>query len=129
MTSYTEATKNDLSPEAPEPKATHRWGTARRCRAKEEQGGQEGQPRQKAPRAAKKAKGEKSGARDGTKTAKVLELLKQPGGVTAKELMKATGWQAHSMRGFLSGSINKKMSLAVISSKAESEERSYSIKA
>ena len=43
----------------------------------------------KAPKSAKKA----DGARDGSKTAKVLELLKRTGGTTAKELMKATGWQ------------------------------------
>ncbi len=33
----------------------------------------------------------------------VLESLNRPGGVTAKELMKASGWQPHSIRGFLSG--------------------------
>ena len=129
MTSYTEATKNDLSPEAPEPKATHRWARRPHVAPNKSKAGKKASPAKKAPKAAKKAKGEKSGARDGTKTAKVLELLKQPGGVTAKELMKATGWQAYSMRGFLSGTINKKMRLAVISSKAESGERSYSIKA
>jgi hypothetical protein len=59
----------------------------------------------------------------------VLELLKRPGGVTAQELMKATGWQPHSVRGFLSGTIAKKMGLAVISTKGEDGERSYSIKA
>ena len=42
-------------------------------------------------------------ARKGSKTAKILDLLKRPGGVTLKELEKATGWQAHSVRGFLSG--------------------------
>ena len=31
-------------------------------------------------------------ARDGSKTAKILDLLKRPGGATSKELMKATGW-------------------------------------
>ena len=35
-------------------------------------------------------------ARGGSKTAKMLDLLKRLGGVTLKELMNATGWQAHS---------------------------------
>jgi hypothetical protein len=39
-------------------------------------------------------------AREGSKTATILELLKRPSGATAKELLKATGWQAHSLRGF-----------------------------
>jgi hypothetical protein len=51
---------------------------------------------------------ESHGARDGSKTATILELLKRPGGVTAKELLKATGWQPHSLRGFLSGTVGKK---------------------
>jgi len=80
-------------------------------------------PAKKAPKSAKKA----AGARDGSKTAKVLELLKRPGGVTAKELMKATGWQPHSVRGFLSGTVGKKMGLTVTSAKAEDGERSYSV--
>jgi hypothetical protein len=56
-------------------------------------------------------------------------LLKRPDGVTLAELMKATGWQAHSVRGFLSGTVSKKMGLAVTSTKAEGGERTYSIKA
>src|ERR1700674_4894064 len=55
-------------------------------------------PGKKAPKGAKKA----TGARDGSKAAKILDLLKRPGGATAKELGKASGWQAHSGRGFLS---------------------------
>jgi Protein of unknown function (DUF3489) len=66
-------------------------------------------------------------AREGTKTAKVLALLKRPSGATTKELMKATGWQAHSVRGFLSGTLGKKMGLVVESTKREDGERLYKI--
>ena len=76
-------------------------------------------------RSAKKA----SGAREGSKTAAILEMLKRPGGASAKELLKATGWQPHSLRGFISGTLGKKMGLTVESAKAEDGERSYSVKA
>jgi len=81
--------------------------------------------REKAPQPATQAKG----ARDGSKTAIVLGLLKREGGVTSKELTAATGWQRHSVRGFLSGTVGKKMGLKVASAKAESGERRYSISA
>ena len=68
-------------------------------------------------------------ARNGSKAAKVLDLLKRPDGVTLKELMKAAGWQAHSVRGFLSGTVGKKMGLAVTSAKGTEGERTYSVKA
>ena len=86
--------------------------------------GKKATPAKKAPKRAKKAKS----AREGSKTNQVLELLRQPAGVTAKELMKATGWQAHSVRGFLSGTVGKKMGVTVTSTKGEDGERSYSIK-
>ncbi|MDE3159598.1 MAG: DUF3489 domain-containing protein, partial [Acidobacteriota bacterium] len=69
------------------------------------------------------------GAREGSKAAKVLALLRRPDGATLKELMKATGWQPHSVRGYLSGAVGKKMGLKLESTKAEGNERSYSIKA
>ena len=84
-------------------------------------------PAKKAPRGAKTA--ETAGAREGSKTAKVLELLKRPGAATAKELMKATGLQPHSVLGFLSGTVGKKMGLVITSAKGEDGERSYSVKA
>ena len=85
----------------------------------------------KAPKATKKAKGDKPAkrARKNSKTTILLDLLKRPGGATAKELMEATGWQPHSIRGFLSGTVGKKMGLAVVSIKGEDGERSYSIRA
>ena len=78
----------------------------------------------KAPKGAKKA----GTACEGSKSAKVLDLLKRPDGATLKEIMKATGWQAHSVRGFLSGAVGKKLGLTVVSAKGEDGERTYSVK-
>ena len=87
-------------------------------------------PPKKGAKAPQKAGRTKAGkAREGSKTAQVLDLLKRPDGATLKELMKATGWMPHSVRGFLSGAVGKKMGLKVISTKAENGERSYSVKA
>jgi hypothetical protein len=85
--------------------------------------GKKATPAKKVPKLAKKAKV----AREGSKTGQILDLLKRPGGVTAKELLKATGWQPHSVRGFLSGTVGKKMRLTVTSTKGEDGERRYSI--
>jgi hypothetical protein len=68
-------------------------------------------------------------ARDGSKTAKFLDLLKRPGGATSKDLMKATGWLPHSVRGFLSGTVRKKLGLTVTSSKGAAGGRIYSVEA
>lgn len=75
---------------------------------------------------AKPAKNGK-GARKGSKTAKVLDLLKRPTGATGADLMKATGWQAHSVRGFISGVLGKKMRLKITST-VEDGERRYALK-
>ena len=85
-------------------------------------------PAKKANKGATSAKSTKktASARAGSKTAKVLDLLKRSGGASLKELMKATGWQAHSVRGFLSGALGKKMGLTVSSTKA-GEDRRYSV--
>ena len=60
-----------------------------------------------------------------TKKAAVLELLRRPTGATLAELMKVTGWQPHSVRGFLSGAVGKKMGLNLDSSKRPDGERAY----
>lgn len=62
-----------------------------------------------------------------TKAGKIIALLGRPGGTSLAELMKATGWQAHSVRGFLSGRLKKKGGLDVRSTRAEGKERRYSI--
>jgi hypothetical protein len=87
-------------------------------------------PAKKATKGAMSAKSPKkaAGACQGSKTTKILDLLKRSGGATLKELMKTTGWQAHSVRGFMSGALGKKMGLTVTSTKAEDEERRYAVK-
>jgi Protein of unknown function (DUF3489) len=87
--------------------------------------GKKAKAAKKAPKGGKKA----GGSRDGTKAAKIIELLKRPDGATLAEIMKATGWLAHSVRGFLSGTIRKKLGLTVTSTKSDDGNRSYSVKA
>ena len=65
--------------------------------------------------------------RENTKTAKVIALLQQPEGATLRAIMRATGWQTHSVRGFVSGHLKKKLGLKVRSSQRDGE-RVYSIK-
>src|SRR5262249_51179092 len=66
-------------------------------------------------------------AREGSKKAEVLALLRRKGGATLQQIMEATGWQAHSVRGFISGTLGKKMGLTVESAKRDDGERVYSI--
>jgi hypothetical protein len=65
-------------------------------------------------------------ARKGSKTDQVLALLQQPSGASLQVIMKATGWQAHSVRGFVSGHLGKKLGLRVKSVKCDGE-RVYSV--
>jgi len=89
--------------------------------------GKKATPAKKAPTGRTKAQVAKPGARSGSKTAKILDLLRRPGGATAKELLKVTGWQPHSLRGFLSGTVGRKMGLSLMSTKGEDGERVYSL--
>ena len=87
--------------------------------------------RKKATRRQKAAPAQKGAkqAREGSKKAEVLELLRRSKGATLDEIAKATGWQAHTVRGFISGTLGKKMGLKVESFKTPEGERAYRVPA
>lgn len=58
-------------------------------------------------------------AAKGGKLAAIVDLLQRPKGASLAELMAATGWQAHSVRGALSGHVRGKLKLPLISEKIE----------
>jgi hypothetical protein len=109
--------------------ARQRYATEAPCRARQAKVGKRASPAKRWPRSQKAAKQAKpaTGAREGSKAAKVLGLLRRPDGASLKELMKATGWLAHSVRGFLSGTVAKRMGFKLVSAKTEDGERRYSV--
>ena len=62
-----------------------------------------------------------------TKQERVLTLLSQPEGASIEEMMQATDWQQHSVRGFLAGTVKKKLGFPLTSSKPNDGARRYRI--
>jgi len=85
-------------------------------------------PAKKAPKGGKRAKHAKAsgGAREGSKTAQVVAMLQRKDGATMAEIMDQMGWQKHTVRGFVAGSM-KKAGYTVESFKSEKGERTYRI--
>ena len=75
----------------------------------------------------KNAPGAKPAPAAETKASIVLKKLKSPKGVTSETLMEATGWQAHSVRGFLSAVVKKKLGLSLVSETGKDGVRQYRI--
>jgi len=78
----------------------------------------------------KASKGKKTllkGKSPTTKLSQLEALLRRPEGATIAQLSAALGWQAHSVRGAMSGSLKKKGNLKITDEKAEGNERVYKI--
>ena len=67
--------------------------------------------------------------REGTIQATLIAMLHAPDGATIAEIMDATGWQSHTVRGAMSGALKKKLGLEVTSEKVEDRGRVYKITA
>ena len=65
--------------------------------------------------------------RKGTKQETLIEMLRADGGATIDEIVEATGWQAHTVRGAMSGALKKKLGLTITSEKTEDRGRVYAI--
>jgi hypothetical protein len=66
-------------------------------------------------------------ARAGTKQAMLIEMLRTESGATIEEIVAATGWQQHTVRGAIAGALKKKLGLAVTSEKVDGRGRVYRI--
>ena len=120
---------------APEKASSKKGATQKKCAPKGQKaakGGKAKAPLKKGAKASKKAAKsaqakEASTPRAESKGAKILELIERLKGATLAEIVKATDWQKHSIRGFLSTAA-KKHSLRIESRKTEACDRLYQIK-
>ena len=103
MNTMTESEENSSAPEVPQPRT-------KRTPAKKTK------PAKKASRA-KKTVGTK--ADRSNKKAEMIAQMKRTKSATFAEIMKATGWQPHTVRGVFSGALKKKLGLAVAAAKEE----------
>lgn len=65
--------------------------------------------------------------RENSKQATVIQMLRRPEGATVQQIVDATGWQAHTVRGTFAGALKKKLGLTIVSDKHQGGERVYRI--
>ena len=65
--------------------------------------------------------------RQHSKQAQVIEMLKRPQGASIEQVMQATDWQQHTVRGFFAGALKKRLRLPITSDKADGAKRVYRI--
>jgi len=63
--------------------------------------------------------------REGTKQQQMIDMLRRPKGATLLEIVEATGWQQHTIRGAMAGALKKKLGLTITSEKNEARGRVY----
>jgi hypothetical protein len=65
--------------------------------------------------------------REGTKQATMIAMLQRKNGATIAEIVEATGWQQHTVRGAFAGALKKKLGLSIISEKVDGRGRVYRV--
>ena len=118
-----------VAPEkAPSKKGASKKGGAPKAKKAPKSAAKPASKKEAKPASKKTAKAKDASVpREFSKKAIVLDLLRRKEGATMAEIAKATGWQNHSIRGFISGTLTKKMDLPVASLKNEQGERVYKI--
>lgn len=102
----TTKSKNPAQPKAKAPKKAYKLRVSQNQSRKRAARAQKAPPRELA-----------HSVRAGSKMASMIAMLRRSGGASIDALAKATGWQVHSVRGAISGTLKKKLGLAVISDK------------
>ena len=95
--------------------------TARRTATSQQSKSQSRHPRQRTRQTAQAA------VRNGTKKALLIDLLRGAKGASVPEMAAKAGWQPHSVRGFLSGTVKKKLGVTLASETVEGRGRIYRI--
>ena len=120
--------KSKIKPPTSGPSAVRIAPAAQSKPAKKVLGRTKGNAAKKAPKAKSDGKASRAPKAVGSKQDSVIALLRRPEGATLDNLVKATGWQPHSVRGFLAGTVRKKLKLQLESQKVDGK-RTYRIKA
>ena len=107
--------------------AVERTKRQRRPNAKNKSKKAKAPKRQTRRKSAVRSRGRIKPAAAKTKQQVCLDLLNRHEGATIEELQAATGWQQHSVRGFLAGAVKKKLGLTLLSEKPDAGPRRYRI--
>ena len=83
--------------------------------------------RRPAPKGVQKLEATSRPIRPGTKLASIIDAMRHPGGATIAQMMAGTGWQAHTVRGAISGMVRKRLGYQIVSKKGLDGQRAYRI--
>jgi len=129
MPTNSKTTEKHATAEKATPAAPQR-GSARKAAIEAKKPGQRRKATMASPKRETKARPQTAAntatVRAGSKSAKILELVRRASGATLAEIEKATGWQQHSIRGFLSTTM-KKHHIKIDSSKNGAGQRVYRV--